>query len=107
MTERFLLTDYEELYYITDSYTLHGDTMDMSQEDLEEYLVENSMTGDEVCNKLNELNKENVILAAVVEKQSRFIKDISQLCQKYNIPLDDLPGVMEEYITNDNIGWSD
>ena len=107
MTNRFLLTNYDELYYITDSYALHGDTMDMSQEDLDEYLVEHSMTGDEVCNKLNELHKEGVLLAAVVEKQSRFIKDISILCQKYNIPLDDLPGVMEEYITNDNIGWSD
>ena len=32
---------------------------------------------------------------------------IVNVCKKYNIPLKDLPGVLEEYITQDNIGWSD
>ena len=35
------------------------------------------------------------------------IIELHKLCNKYRIPFKDLPAVMEEYIYEDNKGWSD
>lgn len=35
------------------------------------------------------------------------MKSILEVCRKYNIPVRDLPRVLEEYILQDNVGWSD
>ena len=37
----------------------------------------------------------------------RTIRKLKIICQKYKIPFQDLPEVLEEYIYDDNIGWSD
>lgn len=38
---------------------------------------------------------------------SEQLQPIIETCEKYRIPLADLPATLEEYITQDNIGWSD
>lgn len=35
------------------------------------------------------------------------IIELKKVCRKYRIPFEDLPAVLEEYIYNDNEGWSD
>ena len=40
----------------------------------------------------------------------RFILTLLKLrtiCIKYRIPFEDIPDVLEEYIYEDNVGWSD
>lgn len=64
----------------------------------------------EACALLNDY--ENV-LRYREEKINRLItceeqlKPIKAVCEKYNIPIADLPLTLEEYILQDNEGWSD
>ena len=37
----------------------------------------------------------------------RTIIRLYKVCRRYRIPFKDLPEVLEEYIYEDNIGWSD
>lgn len=34
------------------------------------------------------------------------LEPLQKVCEKYNIPLEDLPGTLEEYIANDNDGYA-
>ena len=54
----------------------------------------------ENANQIGRLEKENKEL----KKQ---IQPIQKICQKYTIPIEDLPEVLEEYITLDNEWWSE
>lgn len=40
-------------------------------------------------------------------KSIKTILQLKTICRKYRIPFHDLPEVLEEYIYEDNIGWSD
>ena len=40
-------------------------------------------------------------------KMVKTIIELIRVCRKYRIPFKDLPEVLEEYIYEDNIGWSD
>ena len=35
------------------------------------------------------------------------IRKLHHICRKYRISFEDLPEVLEEYIYEENIGWSD
>ena len=34
--------------------------------------------------------------------ENRTVRSLEKICKKYNIPFNDLPGVLEEYIATDN-----
>ena len=40
-------------------------------------------------------------------KTIKSVKAIKKVCKKYRIPFEDVAEVLEEYILNDNEGWSD
>ena len=40
-------------------------------------------------------------------KQIKVFFELKKICKKYRIPFNDLPEVLEEYIYEDNVGWSD
>ena len=68
------------------------------------------------CDLLNQLNDENEQLKSALKElkeigdyQTNHIKELQEeirpiqdICKKYKIPLEDLPDVLEEYITLDN-----
>ena len=69
-----------------------------------------------ICEFLNNLNDENEQLKSALKElkeigdyQTNHIKELQEeirpiqdICKKYKIPLEDLPDVLEEYITLDN-----
>ena len=59
MSERYYSKDYDELYYIFDSHTVSEEAVDERIEYDGYNAFEDSMTGDTVVNRLNELNDEN------------------------------------------------
>ena len=53
------------------------------------------------------LNVGRLILIKGYGGMLRTLIRLKRLCRKYRIPFRDLPEVLEEYIYEDNIGWSD
>jgi hypothetical protein len=53
------------------------------------------------------LNVGKIILIKGYGRMLRTVIRLKRLCRKYRIPFRDLPEVLEEYIYEDNIGWSD
>ena len=61
----------------------------------EQYLELDDKTLFRLCELLNELHEEN-------EQLKQQLKPIQKVCEKYRIPLKDLPEILEEYIAYDN-----
>ena len=48
----------------------------------------------------------NMQLTEILNKFDEILKPIRKVCDKYNIPLKDLPEILEEYIAyNDDDNW--
>ena len=62
--------------------------LELAQENYNEYLSDNCMFGKQVVDRLNQYET--------------LLKPICEICQKYKINIEDLPGVLEEYIAYDN-----
>lgn len=55
-----------------------------------------------ICKELNDKEKEIHRLKKTNKELKTQIEPIQKICKKYKIPLEDLPEVLEEYITYDN-----
>lgn len=77
--ERFIEIDFDEIYYIVDTLglKLKKDSFEI-EEDYEEYLLQNSLNGEEVVKLLNEFDKRlfeknsrmNILKCKIKEQQS-------------------------------------
>ena len=76
MTEkRYYQRDFEELYYIIDSNVISEKEFD-EKEMYDGYTAfEDSMTGEEIVDRLNELNDENQLLHEINEETINFMYD--------------------------------
>lgn len=41
-------------------------------------------------------------IVKIINKQNQVLIPIQEICEKYNIPIQDLPETLEEYISRDN-----
>ena len=69
-------------------------------DNLERYMIDNAGTliDKKTCNTYDYLEE----ILPVLNQQENQLKPIREICTKYKIPLEDLPDVLEEYITLDN-----
>lgn len=66
----------------------------------ERYMIDNAGTliDKKTCTCYDYLEE----ILPTLNQQENQLKPIKEICTKYNIPLEDLPEVLEEYITLDN-----
>ena len=62
------------------------------------FYVKDHDTAHSICKYMNQMNSK-------VEELYKIIMPIKAVCDKYNVPLEDLPAVFEEYIVRDNDGY--
>ena len=99
MCKRFVEHDYDEVYYITDTSKLPmnlewfedyykedypEDYEQVAKDEYYQYLYENSMSGDDVVNELNDLHEEN----------QKFKSTIVSLMEAYQHFLDEQEGIV-------------
>ena len=66
----------------------------------ERYMIDNAGTliDKKTCTCYDYLEE----ILPTLNQQENQLKPIKEICTKYNIPIEDLPEVLEEYITLDN-----
>ena len=66
----------------------------------ERYMIDNAGTliDKKTCQTYDYLEE----ILPILNQQENQLKPIQEICTKYNIPIEDLPEVLEEYITLDN-----
>ena len=66
----------------------------------ERYMIDNAGTliDKKTCTCYDYLEE----ILPILNQQENQLKPIKEICTKYNIPIEDLPEVLEEYITLDN-----
>ena len=66
----------------------------------ERYMIDNcgTLIDKKTCTCYDYLEE----ILPTLNQQENQLKPIKEICTKYNIPLEDLPEVLEEYITLDN-----
>ena len=63
-------------------------------------------TGEECYGLFNRWEYEQLIkIVTLLNTKQELLNPIIQVCEKYHIPLKDLPGVLDEYIVRDNDGY--
>ena len=66
----------------------------------ERYMIDNAGTliDKKTCKCYDYLEE----ILPILNQQETILKPIKEICTKYNIPIEDLPETLEEYITLDN-----
>jgi hypothetical protein len=74
--------------FIIDEYFEIGSVVIDTENENVRFKHENKLSMKQCCDLLNELHEE--------------LEPIKKICEKYHIPLKDLPEILEEYIAYDN-----
>lgn len=69
-------------------------------ENTNRYMIDNcgTLIDKKTCQTYDYLEE----ILPILNQQETILKPIKEICTKYNIPIEDLPETLEEYITLDN-----